>query len=93
MGRLLWRDNDFKTALAWIDKARALEPNYWEADFWKARCLKSLGRTEESFFVLRHLRQRHEEFLAGPHAPVQSPYEAAILGYSEEAVQKLLGVQ
>src|SRR5262249_28612042 len=88
VARLLWQGGEPAAGLESAEKALVLEPLYWEAMLWKARCLNALGRTAEATHALNTLLRKHREFEQTPHMAPQSPYEAAILGYSEAVVQK-----
>jgi tetratricopeptide (TPR) repeat protein len=87
VARLLWRIGEAGDALEWTKKALALEPNYREADFWKARCLVSLGRPQEATSVLKTLVRLHQEDSLTPRTAPPSPYEEAILHFEEDAVR------
>ena len=88
IARLLWRNREPARTFAWAENALALEPNYWEAHFWKARALRALGKREEAAFTLENLRRRHEEFMKAASTPPRSPYEEAILRYEETAIRR-----
>jgi len=90
VGRLLLRAGDPLTALAWFEKARGLEPHYWESDLWIARCYRASGQREKAKFILRDLLIRHAETKVPSNLLGMSPYERAILGFSEQAVKREL---
>jgi hypothetical protein len=90
VARLLWRSGETLRAREWAGKALELEPNYWEAYLWKARCLGTLGHSAEAILTLKNLRQRHNAFQAFTPFVPSSPYEDAILRYDDNVVSDLM---
>lgn len=92
VGRLLYREGDALAALPWFEKAKALEPGYWEADLWRARCYYQTNRKAEAVALLEQLPTARDTYWRD-HAILEreiTPYEQIILGYSPEVVAKEL---
>ncbi len=98
VGRVLFLQNHIPEAMEAFRAARRIEPRYWEADLWIARCYAREGRRENAIQALRLLASRrqailnyHEKVkLAIPIHLGTSPYEDVILGYDSEVVRKEL---
>jgi O-antigen ligase len=90
IGRLLFKEGGAALALPWFERALALEPHYWEADLWAARCLYARGAPEEAIRRLQRLEARHHAFhdrFSGT-ASITSGYAERILAYDDAVVQK-----
>lgn len=90
LGRLLLRAGDPQAALVWFEKARALEPDYWESDLWIARCYRASGQQDKATFILHNLLARHAQAKLPDNLFGISPYEHAILGFDEQVVKREL---
>jgi tetratricopeptide (TPR) repeat protein len=90
IARLLWRAGEPREALQWTDRAGRLEPNYWECDLWRARCLEHLGDKSRARAILNSLIERHEYFLRINQPHPDSPYEETILAYDRSVIENEL---
>ncbi len=96
VGRLLFRSTKPSLALPWFERARKIEPNYWQADLWIARCYVQMGQKEKALFILENLPIRRRAVLqrfTGPYVTL-TDYEKEILGYSSQVLgQEIAKVQ
>jgi hypothetical protein len=91
IGRLLLLRGDPQRAQDWFEKARRIEPHYWECDLWIARCLVRLQKRREAILTLVHLKKRRDIYLKWreqvlldlPAHYEVSDYEKTILAYDE----------
>jgi tetratricopeptide (TPR) repeat protein len=92
IGRLFFRDRDAVKALSWFQKACALEPLYWQAQFWVARTNFQLGKEKLALQQLRSLQFQHAAFLPRYARMAQplSAYEGMILAYDADVVNQEL---
>jgi tetratricopeptide (TPR) repeat protein len=90
VGRILFREGDPQVALEWFEKARRLEPYYWEADLWVARCYRAMKQPQKASFILKDLLERHARLTPSPSPQQTSSYEDAILGFDETVVNRAL---
>jgi len=92
IGRVLVRQNNPAAAIIWFERARQIEPFYWEADLWIARCLYMMGDKKRAASIIVQLPKRREQFLSefGDRAQPNSSYAQAILGYDDRVVKAQL---
>jgi tetratricopeptide (TPR) repeat protein len=89
VGRLLFREGDPARALDWFRTAKHIEPCYWEADLWTARCIFMLGREKAAGNILAHLEREHALFVEHwPHYQPNSGYERQILAYDQHVIDR-----
>lgn len=88
IGKIILRLGDSKKAFVWFQEARRIEPFYWEADLWIARCFFLKGNRSSAIYQLLDLSARHRVFVSRQDRAFASPYESAILSYDESTVQK-----
>jgi O-antigen ligase len=98
IGRILFRLRDPQEAVSWFQRARYIEPHFWECDLWLARCRYQLGNQRAAIWILRNLEQRRKKYLEErarivndlPSGNDPSDYEHAILAYDSHVVERQL---
>lgn len=90
LGRILYRFHLIPNAQSRFEEARRIEPHYWEADLWIARCKAAQGQVRAALFQLRHLEKRRQAVLRRfrSYAVPRSAYEEQILGYDSVVVEQ-----
>ena len=96
LGRLAARRKAWPEALGWFVRAKTLEPHYWEASLWIARCQAALGERKKAIFTLRQIPLERAEVRARIDARRSidrydpSGYERMILSYDARVVEREL---
>jgi tetratricopeptide (TPR) repeat protein len=96
IGRILFLSRHPAEALSWFKRALAMEPYYWEADLWIARCLAMEGRRDQAVKILRNLQRRRQDYLDRYNriadefgVPLQpAGYGQSILSYDDNVVRQ-----
>ena len=96
IGRNLYKMGEYSLAIEWFQKARQIEPQYWESDLWIARCLFQLHYQRRAFWVLRYLKDRRERYLnfrasiildiSSQNLPAD--YDKVVLAYDPRVVER-----
>jgi cytochrome c-type biogenesis protein CcmH/NrfG len=96
IGRIYFRLGNLDEALSWFEKARTVEPHYWEAYLWIARCRYEKKEPRRAVWFLNYLSLQHVKFqtykserLSGTvYRP--SGYERMIIAYDPKVVAREL---